>query len=277
MKWMNRILYYDLDRFTCVRILMQIQDRRRDRGVVRVFSIFNAGGSVCMCRCVYTYAHTHTHCTYEVLGCEPRGRNQTPGGPEKSRCFFSLTNFFLGGAGKIMKLLPRQFPDKSGEAIPQSTCTLINNNLRFTLRTLRHLTEPDYSDPHYPRIDTRANLRRVLDTLQAWGGDETSKGLTLQVLYNLMREPDRTGDTARLNNSSYLDAEKDADPYWNRSGEDPEGYRTITRAQDLLYRLEIETHRIERVTRTLQNQSSHHHITQGMGIRILQNLTPRRF
>jgi len=37
-------------------------DRRKDtsRGVVCVFSIFNAGGSVCGCMCVYTRAHTHT-------------------------------------------------------------------------------------------------------------------------------------------------------------------------------------------------------------------------
>ena len=35
-------------------------DRRRDRGVVCVFSIFNAGGSVCGCMCVYTHTHTHT-------------------------------------------------------------------------------------------------------------------------------------------------------------------------------------------------------------------------
>jgi len=33
--------------------------------------------------CIHT--HTHTHCTYGVLGCEPRGRDETPGGPEESR------------------------------------------------------------------------------------------------------------------------------------------------------------------------------------------------
>jgi len=38
-----------------------IFDRRKDSGVVCVFSILNAGGSVCVCECVYT--HTHTHCT----------------------------------------------------------------------------------------------------------------------------------------------------------------------------------------------------------------------
>jgi len=35
-------------------------DRRRDRGVVCVFFIFNAGGSVCVCMCVYTHTYTHT-------------------------------------------------------------------------------------------------------------------------------------------------------------------------------------------------------------------------
>jgi len=33
--------------------------------------------------CIYT--HTHTYCTDEVLGCEPRSRDETPGGPEESR------------------------------------------------------------------------------------------------------------------------------------------------------------------------------------------------
>jgi len=37
-----------------------IFDRRKDRGVVCVFSIFNACGGVCECICVYTHTHTHT-------------------------------------------------------------------------------------------------------------------------------------------------------------------------------------------------------------------------
>ena len=60
-----------------------IFDRRKDSGVVCVFSIFNAGGIVCVRVCVY--AHTHTHCTDGVLGCEPRSQDETPGGPEESR------------------------------------------------------------------------------------------------------------------------------------------------------------------------------------------------
>jgi len=45
---------------TCCLAWGVIFDRRRDRGVVCVFSILNAGGSVCGCMCVYTHTHTHT-------------------------------------------------------------------------------------------------------------------------------------------------------------------------------------------------------------------------
>ena len=38
-----------------------------------------------MCACLCVYAHTHTHCTDGILGCEPRSRDETPGGPEESR------------------------------------------------------------------------------------------------------------------------------------------------------------------------------------------------
>jgi len=45
-----------------------------------VFSILHAvGSSTCVCVCVY--AHTHTHCTWGTR-CEPRGRDETPGGPK---------------------------------------------------------------------------------------------------------------------------------------------------------------------------------------------------
>jgi len=49
----NIISLYEV---TCCLAWGVIFDRRRDRGVVCVFSIFNAGGS----RCVYTHTHTHT-------------------------------------------------------------------------------------------------------------------------------------------------------------------------------------------------------------------------
>ena len=57
-----------------------ISDRRKDRSVVCVFSIFNAGGSLCGCVCVY--AHTHTHCTDGVLVCEIRSRIRHLEGPK---------------------------------------------------------------------------------------------------------------------------------------------------------------------------------------------------
>ena len=37
--------------------------------------------SVCVC----VNAHTHTHYTDGLLGCAPRSRDETPGGPEESR------------------------------------------------------------------------------------------------------------------------------------------------------------------------------------------------
>ena len=53
-------------------------------GVLSVSSLFfDAGMSACECMRVYT--HTHTHTAYGVLRCEPRGRDETPGGPEESR------------------------------------------------------------------------------------------------------------------------------------------------------------------------------------------------
>jgi len=53
---------------TCYLTWGFIFDRRRDRGVVYVFSIFNAGGSVWGCMCVYTHTHTHSsHVWYSVV------------------------------------------------------------------------------------------------------------------------------------------------------------------------------------------------------------------
>ena len=61
--------------------------------------------------CVCVYAHTHTHCTDGVLGCEPSSRDETPGGPEKSRwtksrhtyiriCVLHLSIYMLVGKSK---------------------------------------------------------------------------------------------------------------------------------------------------------------------------------
>jgi len=185
----------------------------------------------------------------------------------------------LEGTDVILKLLPRQFPEKRGEATPQKSLTLYNINY-LTLRTLRHLTEPDLNYLYYPRLDTGANLRRVFDNLQAWMGDETSKGLTLQVLYNISRASDETGDPTQQDTPSLLDPGTDIDPNWNRMRIDLTGH-TGTRALVLLYRLEIESHKLERAIQTLQHQPSQHHTTQVLGMKnpsspYTKRILPRR-
>ena len=95
--------------------------------------------------------------------------------------------------------------------------------------------------------------------------DETSRGLTLQVLYNLIRGM----DTTRAHSPTDPDKKFDLGT--------PEEDLTTPRAQDVLYRLEIESHKIEQLTRILQNNPSQHHITQGLGRKILRDLTPRGF
>jgi len=161
---------------------------------------------------------------------------------------------------KIIKVLPKQFPDKKGEEASYSTWTQSSNNLCLTLRTLRHLTEPDINNPHYPRIGTGANLKGVLATLRAWGGDDTSKGLTLQVLYNLMREVDEMHDTPQRcplprpdisrgetrgttgDCHAYLGTHIDS--YLNSNAEGSVEPGPITQAQGILHGFETDTHTI---------------------------------
>ena len=52
---------------------------------------------------------------------------------------------------------------------------------------------------------------------------------------------------------------------------------TGTRALALLYRLETESHKIERTIRSLQRQPSQHHTTQVLGMATFGALTPRGF
>ena len=175
----------------------------------------------------------------------------------------------LKGVDIIMKLLPRQFPEKRGETTPRETLTLFNKNLRLTLRTLRHLTGPDLNYLHYPRLDTEVNLRRVFDTLQVWMGDETSKSLTLQVLHNMIRVPDEAGDPTQQDTPTLLDPNSDIHPNWNSIRNDRTGYNG-TSALVPLYRLETESHKIERTIPNLQLQPSQHHTTQALGMEIFQ-------
>jgi len=83
------------------------------------------------------------------------------------------------GIDEISDYLPTQFPIEREEIDLSHTFTLHNTNLRFTLRTLRYLTEPEDDYLHITRTDRSSNLKKVFDTLQAWMSDETSRGLTL--------------------------------------------------------------------------------------------------
>jgi len=143
----------------------------------------------------------------------------------------------------------------------------------FTRRTLRHLTEPE-KKTFYSRIGTEVSRQVVLGALAGWEGDETTKGLAFQVLYDLIRESD---DTPSLVPSPCYDERGSADLHLTKTGgaiRGPRrGPRITTRAQGLLYRLEMETHAIERAIATLYNHSSQHHIAQSTGIKILQTLT----
>ena len=47
--------------------------------VLSVSSLFLTRVGVYVCVIVYTHTHTHTA---QVLGCEPRSRDETPAGPE---------------------------------------------------------------------------------------------------------------------------------------------------------------------------------------------------
>jgi len=151
----------------------------------------------------------------------------------------------LEGVDIIMAILPLQFTDKSKEAFHKDTIHLHNKYLRFTLRTLRNLTEPNGNYPHGSFLGTGANLLRVFDTLEAWMGDETSKRLTLQVLLNLSGISHETGTTGN--------------------------------PLSLLHRLETDTHKIERTIRNLQHLPSQHHTTQRLGMTVLEALTPEGF
>jgi len=151
----------------------------------------------------------------------------------------------LEGVNTIIAILPLQFTDKRRDALHPDTIHLHNTNLRFTLRTLRNLIGPNGYYPHGSRPVTGANLLRVYDTLEAWMGDETSKGLTLQVLLNLSGISNETGPNGNLLSP--------------------------------LHRLETDTHKIERTIRNLQHLPSQHHTTQMLGMTILEALTPKGF
>jgi len=181
----------------------------------------------------------------------------------------------LAGFDTIMALLPLQYQDKRGDATPQNTINLHNKNLRFTLCTLRNLTGPNGNHPHGPRLGTGANLLRVLDTLQVWMGDETSKGLTLQVLLNLSGISDLKRDLTYQNLTTPQYSNSDTYPTRKEVRSDQTG--TTGNPLAFLHRLETDTHKIERTIRSLQHLPSQHHTTQMLGMTVLGGLTPEGF
>jgi len=61
--------------------------------MLSVSSLFLTRVGVYVGAYVFLYSHTHTHCTDGVFGCEPRSRDETPGGPEESRWTKSLHTY----------------------------------------------------------------------------------------------------------------------------------------------------------------------------------------
>ena len=139
---------------------------------------------------------------------------------------------------------------------------------------MRHLTEPEVSKAFYPRISTGVNLRAVLRTLAGCGGDETTMGLALQVIDNVMREWDGTTGQPPPQQDG---GRGRTDPSLTKSRAGTTGPRHTKRAQSLLHGLETETHIIEQAIRSLYNKSSQNHIAQIMGIETLQALTPEDY
>ena len=113
---------------TCCLAWGVIFDRRRDRSVVCVFSIFDAGGSVCGCRCVYTHTHTYTaHMGYSDVSPEVvntvtlkkknRGLSWSLGAaPKRRRAGWWLVSLLLGASTMLhnhvsercdLEILPR--------------------------------------------------------------------------------------------------------------------------------------------------------------------------
>jgi len=73
---------------------------------------------------------------------------------------------------------------------------------------------------------------------------------SLQKFYNTNTELDETGDLAQQDTSSHLHTQTDIGPNRNRVREDLKGH-TGARVPVLLYRLEIESHKIEQAIQTL--------------------------
>ena len=115
------------------------------------FSVFDAGGSVCVCMCVY--AHTRTHCTWGNR-CEPRVRDVTPTGPEHSRwtrsrhicirtCVQSTHVYiYAGRRDEIFRcLVSESTPGLTSEYPTCSVCVCVSSYAHIHPRTLTILSK----------------------------------------------------------------------------------------------------------------------------------------
>ena len=118
-------------------------------------------------------------------------------------------------------------------------------------------------------------MLRVFNTLQAWMGDETSKGLTLQVLLNLSGISSEKHDPTYQNLTTPQFSNSDTYPTRKVVPSDQTG--TTGNPLAFLHRLETDTHKIERTIRSLQHLPSQHHTTQMLGMTVLEALTPEGF
>ena len=106
-------------------------------------------------------------------------------------------------------------------------------------------------------------------------GDETSKGLTLQVLLNLSGVSNEKGDPTHQGLTTPQFSNTNTYPI--RKGERSDQTGTTENPLAFLHRLETDTHKIERTIRSLQHLPLQHHITQMLGMTVLEGLTPRGF
>jgi len=113
-------------------------------------------------------------------------------------------------------------------------------------------------------------MLRVFDTLQAWMGDETSKGLTLQVLLNLSGISHEKRDPTYQNLTTPQFSNSDTYPTRKEVPNDQTG--TTGNPLAFLRRLETDTHKIELTIRSLQHLPSQHHTTQMLGMTVLAAL-----
>ena len=91
----------------------------------------------------------------------------------------------------------------------------------------------------------------------------------------LPRPDIRTSETRGTTWACYAHLDTHIDAHLHSTVEDPVEPGPFSQIQGILHGLETDTHTIETVIRNLLIRPSHHHVAQSMGLRILQNITPR--